>query len=182
MVELVTVAGILARRILAIDSTHFVVVFTTKDHELVDLVRAAIVADRVGRVATKHGTDLVYEFLADLIKLLTVEVVVASIVRRVLARDVEHFVVLANDTNTGHTILALELEGLFKERDFFGIVIMATGKGTHQRTNGPNWLSRLPIELQAVDIVPWFRAAADPLPLSRQRKKAQNVARVAKCQ
>ena len=115
MVELVTVAGILARRILAIDSTHFLVVFIAKDHDLVDLVRTAIVADCVGHVAAKHGTDLVHEFLADLIKLLTVEIVVVAVVRRVLANDVDHFVVFADDTNTGDTVLTLELERFFEE-------------------------------------------------------------------
>ena len=76
MIELIAVARILSGRIRAFYRTRIIVV--SQNHKFVDLVGAAIIAHRIGRIATKEGTNLMHEFLADLIKLLTVKVVVVS--------------------------------------------------------------------------------------------------------
>lgn len=175
MIELVAVARVFTGRIRALHRTRFVVV--AEDDELVNLVRATIIANRISRKATKEGTDLVHEFLGDLVELFTVEVVVVSWGRRVFASNVDHLVGIANDTNTGDTVLALEHKGVIQERGvFFGHVLVTPRKSTHQRTNGPDRSSRCSVELQTVDLVLGFRSAVDPFPLfAPQRRRKQTT-------
>ena len=157
MIELVTVARVPTRRIGAFHSAGVFIVGATQDNDLLDFVLATVVAYRIGRVAAKEGADLPDQFLADLIELLTVEIVVISRDRRVSAFNVDHFIGITNDSNTRDTILALEHERVFPPFFFFFffeniiivvllliivVVVVTSGKSTHSWAYSPNRFSR----------------------------------------
>ena len=144
-----------------------------EDCEFVDLVGAAIIADRVGSVATKHWANLPHKLCRRHIELLAVDVVDALIanIRRVQARHFLHFVVGPNDSDTRDAVLALELEGFFQDR--WHPAAVTSGKGAHQWANRPNGLSTFAIELTAVDFILRFVKARNPRPLRGRKANAE---------